>query len=78
MKGHEGTMDTMKPSILDLVKAAIQRVFTRHPLSDGHAESETPSTTTAAPTAPVIIDPPASSGAGDAACEPGKLWLTQT
>ncbi len=72
---HEGTPDIMKPSILDRVKATLQRVFARHPLPDTCGGSETSSTTTRASD---CLDPATSPHAEDAPRHPGTRWLTTT
>ncbi len=71
-------MSIMKPSILDRVKAVLQSVLTRHPLSNDHVGAETPNTASPTPTTPEIIDSPAPPEAEDVACDPGTLWVTHT
>ncbi len=78
MKGKEGRLDIMQPSLLDRVKATLQRVFARYPLSDEHADVEASSPASPVPNAPNIIEPPAPPGTEGVTCEPGKRWLTPT
>ncbi len=71
-------MRVMKPSILDRVKAKLQSVFSRHQLSVGQPELETPGTQAASP-GPVSPTITVAATDGEATgSDPSLPWLTTT
>jgi len=71
-------MSTMKPSIIERVKATLQAVFARHQLSDEDTEPKTPSIPTASPVSTSPESTPAATESEATDSEPSLPWLTTT